>query len=445
MSKLFSDKNISRAKSINGPVEPPQEKKSEPEKVIEASKEVPEEKKATPKIEKTEASNRLIFGYNDKKKPIFIPESSRYFNTLVLGVKGTGKTTGLLPFFVEQDMKNKQVGLTVIASSREISYTLYTLAKQYKRKVIFIKPSINNEVSNKFLFKTDYDYDYIDMNLVCYKDAIKSKSVIIIDMETLKYKSEAIKAVAMLLLQLQLDIQETDLTNRTPHFLYIDDAYIYIPFLKYLLLYGDTFNLGITLFFNSRNQFGEYESLINNTVRNLFLLNSLTKEDAEYYQYKFQDTETNLHSNRGATSLLYEIVDAQFTKRTGQVNYKRMTPEEVEVLEKKSKKLRTKLLKDKRTQQELSLRDDLKSVMGEKSVKGEPIPIEESILEEDKIMDFTSETEEERLKSEELKHEEIRNQIIEEEKAQKRELATKSFNNMNKKIDYCDDNFDFQF
>lgn len=472
MTQLFSEKNLKKARTINDhentnkninsevksikkeeKIENETTKKTQERKIEENpinKKEESKELKVEKVKEKTDTKtkkpisldNRLIFGFNEKKKPLFIPESSRYLNTLVLGLKGTGKTTGLLPFFVEQDLKNKQVGATIFVTKQEMAYTIYTLAKQNKRKIIFIKPSIDNQISNKFLYKTEYDYDYIDTEIICYKEAIKSKSIIIVDMELLKYKSEAIKACAMLLLQLQLDIQETDLTSKIPHFLYLDDAEVYLPFIKYLLQFSDNYNLGITLFMNSRNQMGEYKSLIDNYIRNIILLNAITIEDNEFYKLKFKEQSEN---SRTSLNVLYEVIDGMNNSRIGIANYKRFQPEEWEDLEKKSKKYRTKLLKEKRTKQELELRDDLKGVMGTKSVKGEPIPIDESILKEDDIMDFTSETEEELAKKEEAMHEEIRTQIIEEEKSQKRELATKSFNNMNKKIDYCDDNFDFEF
>lgn len=475
MAQLFSEKNLKKARTINDLENTSKNTSSEVKNIKKEEKtenEIKENAKKTQeikieekqtskkeenkelKVEKTKekseiktkktisSDNRLIFGFNEKKKPLFIPESSRYLNTLVLGLKGTGKTTGLLPFFVEQDLKNKQVGATIFVTKQEMAYTIYTLAKQYKRKIIFIKPSIDNQISNKFLYKTEYDYDYIDTEIICYKEAIKSKSIVIVDMELLKYKSEAIKVCAMLLLQLQLDIQETDLTSKIPHFLYLDDAEVYLPFIKYLLQFSDNYNLGITLFMNSRNQMGEYKSLIDNYIRNIFLLNAITIEDNEFYKLKFKEQSEN---SRTSLNVLYEVIDGMNNSRIGIANYKRFQPEEWEDLEKKSKKYRTKLLKEKRTKQELELRDDLKGVMGTKSVKGEPIPIDESILKEDDIIDFTSETEEEIAKKEEAMHEEIRTQIIEEEKSQKRELATKSFNNMNKKIDYCDDNFDFEF
>lgn len=308
--------------------------------------------------------NRLVIGVNDKNKDLFIPEKSRFLNTIILGTKGTGKTTSVLPMFVEQDLKRKNAGVTIISSSKEMSYNLYSLAKKYKRKIHFIKPSINNEVTNKFLWLQDYNYDYINENIINYKEAIKKKEVIIIDMELMKYKSDALKSVAMLLLQLRLDIQETDITQRCHHFLYVDDAYNYLKFLEDLLIFSDNFNLGITLFMQSRNQFitknKDYSSLINNNIRNTLLLNNITMEDYLYYKDKFSDKTINDFFNREFNSMLYETIDSMGIRRVGIAKFKKLLIGDWDELEAKSKRIRASLLKDKRKERELELREKYK-------------------------------------------------------------------------------------
>ena len=54
--------------------------------------------------------NRLILGQTEKKNDVFIAGTSRYLNTVVIGTKGTGKTTSILPFFAEQDISKKIAG-----------------------------------------------------------------------------------------------------------------------------------------------------------------------------------------------------------------------------------------------------------------------------------------------------------------------------------------------
>ncbi len=343
--------------------------------------------------------NRLVIGVNDKNKDLFIPEKSRFLNTIVIGTKGTGKTTSVLPMFVEQDLKRKNAGVTIISSSKEMSYNIYSLAKKYKRKINFIKPSINNEVTNRFLWLKDYNYDYINENIINYKEAIKKKEVVIIDMEIMKYKSDALKAVAMLLLQLRLDIQETDITQRCHHFLYVDDAYNYLKFLEDLLTFSDNFNLGITLFMQSRNQFvtksKDFTSLINNNVRNTLLLNNITMEDYFYYKEKFSEKNITDFFNREFNSMLYESIDAMGIRRVGVAKYKKLLIGDWSDLEAKSKRIRATLLKEKRKEREAELKEkyqksleiqkNQETVSEEKSkqvLTKEPKPLDKKLMQD---------------------------------------------------------------
>lgn len=310
--------------------------------------------------------NKIVIGLNDKKKKIFIPESSRYFNTLVLGTKATGKTAGVLPLLVEQDLKNKDYGCTIVVSKNEMAYNLYALAKQYKRDVIILKPSINNEIANKFLWRNDYNYDYINENIINYKEAIKKRQIVIIDMEILKHKSDGLKAVAMLLLQLQLDMQETDITQKKPHFLYVDDGQYYLPFLENLFTFSDNYNLGITLFLQSRAQLTknnkDYSYMIDNNIRNLLILNSLDKQDVDYYKERLYEYKaSNLFYNRELTEICYETIDLTNKRKCGIADYKNIFEIDWEALNNKAKTFRNKLLKDKRKELEKEMLLSIKS------------------------------------------------------------------------------------
>lgn len=457
--------------------------------------------------------NRLIIGKNDKRKDLFIPESSRYFNSLVLGLKGTGKTSEVLPMFLEQDFKNKKVGATVIVTKKEMSYTAYALAKKHKRKVVFLKPSISNEISNKLLWQTAYNYDYINEFIINYKEAIKKKHIVIIDMEILKYKSEGLRAVAMLLLQLQLDIQETDITQKTPHYLYIDDAQYYLPFIEHLLTFSDNYNLGITLFMQSRSQFikngKDYSSIIDNNTRTTLLLNGLSLDDIKFYSERFYEHKNlNNFYNRKLNSFIYETLDATNKRKCGIADFDLRSEEEVNELETKAKRLRAKLLKEKRNERERQLlkmiqerqlaqaqeeeNSEYESYETEEDVNyeveqhsytpiesppinnysdydeydeiGEPKPFDLDSLDEELVIidDFAIEEYKEKHKvivdqekvetkvvnkviSNKLKNEEIKGIILSEEKENKRKVSSNIFNKLNADIDYCDDSFDFQF
>lgn len=416
---------------------------------------------------------RLVIGFNDKKKDLYIPENSRYYNTLVLGLKGTGKTHEILPMMVKQDLENKKAGATIVVTKKDMAYTLYTLAKEQKRKVRLLKPSINNEIANKLLWQTAYNYDYINEFIINYKEAIKKKEIVIIDMEILKYKSEGLRAVAMLLLQLQLDIQETDITNKVPHFLYLDDAQYYLPFIEHLLSFSDNYNLGVTLLMQSRSQMikngVDYTTSIQSNIRTTLLLNALTLEDVKYYSERFYEhSGLNNFYNRKSNSIFYETLDKNNQRKSGIAEFKVLDKEERKKIEDKSKKTRAKLLKDKRREREKQLlrmieesanyysRDedgvedfDNRSIYTDSD--DEPKPFDISLLEEDdcfedKIRHLNSGSENSSLNiSKSIKDEEIKEMISTEEKEVKRKVSSQIFNKLNAGIDYCDDNFDFKF
>ena len=417
------------------------------------------EVKKTEVKQESVSDNRLVIGLNDKNKEIFIHEKSRYFNTLVLGTKGTGKTVTVLPMLVEQDLKRKNAGVTIIVSSKEMAYNMYSLAKQYKRKVNFLKPSVNNEIANKFLWMQDYNYDYINEYIINYKEAIRKKEVVIIDMELLKYKGDGLKALAMLILQLRLDVQETDITQRTPHFIYADDAHTYLKFLEDLLIYSDSYNLGITLFAQSREQFltpnKDYRPTLDANVRNTLLLGNIAANDYPFYQQKFFDkTSENDFFSRESNTFLYEMINVAGNRMSGLVKFKKMITIDFDALAAKSKKIRATLLKDKRRERETVIREKLQKESGIQptvTLSHEPQPIDQALL--DKILsdDFiVSEEEQARQEAEtavinEELEAKVKQQVFAEEKEAKRNVAERLFNHYNDFVDYCDEVFDFRY
>lgn len=420
----------------------PLPKENNNEKKIDINKEQKEKIIDTQQIQQQPIiDNRLVIGQNDKHSDLFISDSSRYLNTLILGAKGTGKTTSLLPFFAEQDISKKISGCTFIVSDKEMAYNLYSICKQYKRKVHLLKPSTDNEIANKFLWMTQYNYDYINEKIINYKDAIRKKEIVIIDMEVLKYRADAIRAVSMLLLQLRLDLQDTDITQRHSHFLYIDDAYYYVPFIDDLFRYGTAYNLGITIFLESRSQLqtsnGDYRNLVEDFVRNTIILNKISIEDYHYYKNIFNDKIFENIFNREKTSLIYQSVDRNGTIRNGIAKMKTVNTLDLNEVIKKSKKIRATLLKEKRKNRE----NELRSNMDGSNYSHEPKPIDDALLKaiaEDS--EYVPNVSTEHVEEMEDK---IREQIIEEEKKAKRKLAENIFNDYNSHIEFCDDLFKF--
>ena len=427
MNKNYSEKN--EKQNIK-------EKISE-EKVIKKD----EEKKQEDVID-----NRLIIGQNDKNKDYYIADTCRNLNMAVIGNKGTGKTTVLLPYFAEQDISKKLAGATFIVSDKEMAYAIYSICKKYKRKVHLLKPTTNNEISNNFLWKTKYDYDYINEKIINYKEAIRRKEIVIIDMEVFKYQIDAIRATSMLLLQLRLDLADTDITQRNPHFLYVDDAFYYVNFLEDFLRYGSTYNLSTILFLESRSQLLNKDKnltdLIDDNIRNYILLNKLTVDDYKYYKELFNDKSFENIKNRERTSLTFQTVDQKGMIRMGIAKLKQVNTINMEELEKKSKKIRTSLLKEKRKERE----NEIRSRMENSQFSNEPKPIDTKLLEtliqenEPQSQTLTQEKIEENNKK---VQEQIQEKIREEEKTVKRKAAENIYNNYEKHIEFCNDLFKF--
>lgn len=301
-------------------------------------------------INNNEAFTQLL-ARSEKKREIYIPEKSRYLNTVVLGTKNSGKTYEVLPLMAKKDMENKECGATFIVGKKDMAFFLYAMAKKFGRKVVMLKPSTSVEADG-LLWHENYDYDYINDNVINYKDAIKKKHIVIIDMEYSKYRGRALRATAMLLLQLQLDMQEWADTLKRPHFVYIDDSQYYLPFIEVLLSNGDDYNIGTTLFIQSRSQLKQKErnftSLIDNNIRSVILMNGLTISDIEHYQKQFYEHNINVLINRKHGEIIYETVDNTNTRRNGLANLILIDNELREELEDKALGLKKKLTKKKR-------------------------------------------------------------------------------------------------
>lgn len=222
-----------------------------------------------------------------------ISEANRMSNTLVLGKKKTGKSNNILTSFAKQDFEKKDCGLTFVVSRKDMAYTLYEIARDAGRKakdIVMLKPSASFRIANEFVWQKKYSYNQV-ADFIDYKDAIKKKKVIIIDMEYSHYRDLAISATAMLLMQLQVDMQDVQATLKRKHFVYIDDAYSYMPFIELLLTTGNEYNVGTMLFMQSREELNinssekeNYTCLLDNNIRNLILTSGLNTSDAEFYR-----------------------------------------------------------------------------------------------------------------------------------------------------------------
>lgn len=333
-----------------------------PETVVEKSVDEP----AKPKAPKGESSKemRLRFGQTADKKPIYISEKARYANVLIIGAKNSGKSSTVLPALARQDILNGECGVTFVVDKKDVAYTLYAMAKEEGRHVTILKPSADFDIANDFIQRTKYDYEFINDHVINYKEAIKKKEVVIIDMEYAKYRQNAIRATAMLLMQLQIDMQDTQATLKRPHFVYIDDANRYLPFIELLLTSGDDYGMGTILLMQGRSQLNTYEtdyaSLIDVNVRNTILMNGIAFEDAKFYSERFFDMTLRDVVDRKEGQILYEIIDNSFARSSGQCGLVFISETIRKSIEDKAKKARKQLNKfSRKIELEISMKEEV--------------------------------------------------------------------------------------
>lgn len=402
-----------------------------------------------------------LLARSEKKRNVYIPEKSRYLNSLVVGTKNSGKTYEVIPLMAKQDIENKECGATFIVGKKDMALFLYSMAKKVGRKVIILKPSISL-VADELLWHESYNYDYVNDNVINYKEAIRKKYIVIIDMEYSKYKGRALRATAMLLLQLQLDMQEWADTLNRPHFVYIDDSQYYLPFIEVLLTNGEEYNVGTTLFIQSRSQLKQkdrnYTSLVDNNIRSIILLNGLSMADVEYYQKQFYEHNINTIINRKHGQIIYETVDSTNTRRNGVGELITIDNDLRCELYDKAIGLKKKLTKKKkRLEREESLDADKSS-----DVESKPIeikPIDNTGIEVDLEIEITPKNEPKKELKKELKKDSntinadnVKKTTLNKPVEEKRKVETKktpkeiiadNFNKDTNKYLICDSDFDF--
>lgn len=277
---------------------------------------------------KNYAQHILVLGENEKKKNVFIQADNRLKHLLIVGTKGTGKSTGVLPALAKQDIEDKKAGATVVVGDKETALLLYALAKRAGRDVVIIKPSITD--SGKLLLgKRLYDYQSIKTDVIDFEKAILKKQIVIVDMEFVRYHEKAIKGVAYILTALQEALVKENEVTVTRHFLYVDDAHLYLPYLKSLLYAGKDYGLGCTLFLESRHLLvkAEERAMTDSMIRNTVLMSGLTVEDAQYYTDDVYEKQLSYMRNRPFEEFVYSTTDKDGRRTTGNAKFNFLSDE----------------------------------------------------------------------------------------------------------------------
>lgn len=150
----------------------------------------------------------------DSKKPVVIPYEDRFLHMLVLGPTGCGKTSQVIIPLINQDMKQRDYGITVIEPKGDLAEKVYAMAKHYGRDdAVYFNPMhpdcpyfnplygqedevIENMATTFKMLNPDSPQFFQDMNETLIRNALKvlkrlkGNSATLIDLSTLIYNSQ---------------------------------------------------------------------------------------------------------------------------------------------------------------------------------------------------------------------------------------------------------------
>jgi hypothetical protein len=126
----------------------------------------------------------------DTNQDVIIPCKDRFLHMLVLGPTGSGKTSQIILPLLNQDLQNKEAGVTVIEPKGDLAEKAYAMAQHYGRKAIYFNPIlescptfnplygkeedvIENIVTAFKMLNTDSAQYFQDMNEQLLRNALK--------------------------------------------------------------------------------------------------------------------------------------------------------------------------------------------------------------------------------------------------------------------------------
>lgn len=89
--------------------------------------------------------------------PVRLPYTDRFLHMLVIGPTGCGKTSQIIIPMLNQDVQNKEAGITVIEPKGDLAEKIYAMAQFYGRKAVYFNPEFENCPSFNPLYGKEED------------------------------------------------------------------------------------------------------------------------------------------------------------------------------------------------------------------------------------------------------------------------------------------------
>lgn len=93
------------------------------------------------KKEERKSGDIVICENIDTGNPVILPADDRFLHMLILGPTGSGKTSQVIIPMLNQDLANKEMGVTVIDPKSDLAENVYALAKINGREVTYFNPT----------------------------------------------------------------------------------------------------------------------------------------------------------------------------------------------------------------------------------------------------------------------------------------------------------------
>lgn len=93
---------------------------------------------------KSRAGDVVLCKVKETGQPEVWPYKDRFLHMLILGPTGSGKTSQVIIPLINQDMQNKEAGITVLEPKGDLAVKAAMMAKHYGREALYFDPSLDN-------------------------------------------------------------------------------------------------------------------------------------------------------------------------------------------------------------------------------------------------------------------------------------------------------------
>lgn len=227
---------------------------------------------------------QIYLGTNSQGERVGTSETPRPEHIVVYGTDIRSKERLMIE--LAKEAVNQKGGATFIVETPYLAGAIHMILKnnRKKRNVIWLNPEHSLGIKNQGLWLKEYDEMIFDKYVFNYQAEIESNSLVIVDMETLKYGEKSIRTKKMLLKHLTNKLTQTELNKHAGHDIYIESLEGIENEVKPLIMYGPSLNCGVRLLAETPNLFGNGLPVVSSYFRHTVLLPQFNIDDAAYYK-----------------------------------------------------------------------------------------------------------------------------------------------------------------